>query len=92
MEPDGEFPTLKSPNPEEQSAFEYAIQYGKKMHADILIAVDPDGDRVGIAVKANDEYKLLTGNQTGAILIEYLLTQRKEKGTCLQMVGYLKRL
>jgi len=81
MEPNGEFPTLKTPNPEEQSAFEYAIQYGKKYAADILIAVDPDGDRVGIAVKTNDEYKLLTGNQTGAILIEYLLTQRKEKGT-----------
>ena len=47
MEPNGEFPTVKSPNPEEQSAFEYAIQYGKKYDADILIAADPDGDRVG---------------------------------------------
>ena len=80
MEPNGEFPTLKSPNPEEQSAFEYAIQYGEKQNADILVAVDPDGDRVGVAVKTDKGYQLLTGNQTGAILIDYLLTQRKEKG------------
>ncbi|MFJ8066804.1 phospho-sugar mutase [Psychrobacillus sp. NPDC096426] len=81
MEPNGEFPTLKSPNPEEQSAFEYAIQYGEKYDADILVAADPDGDRVGLAVKTAEGYKLLSGNQTGAILIEYLLTQRKDKGT-----------
>ncbi|MCZ8541923.1 phospho-sugar mutase [Psychrobacillus psychrodurans] len=80
MEPNGDFPTVESPNPEEQSAFEYAIQYGEKNGADILIAVDPDGDRVGIAVKTASKYKLLTGNQTGAILIEYLLSQRKAKG------------
>ncbi|MER2170895.1 MAG: phospho-sugar mutase [Psychrobacillus psychrodurans] len=80
MEPNGDFPTVESPNPEEQSAFEYAIQYGEKNGADILIAVDPDGDRVGIAVKTASKYELLTGNQTGAILIEYLLSQRKAKG------------
>ena len=80
MEPNGEFPTVQSPNPEEKSAFELAIQYGDKQQADILIAADPDGDRMGLAVKIEDGYKLLTGNQTGAILIEYLLTQRKEKG------------
>lgn len=81
MEPNGEFPTLESPNPEEKSAFEYAIRYGEKHDADILVAADPDGDRAGLAVKTAEGYKLLTGNQTGAILIEYLLTQRKEKGT-----------
>lgn len=80
MEPNGDFPTVESPNPEEQSAFEYALQYGEKNGADILIAVDPDGDRVGIAVKTASKYELLTGNQTGAILIEYLLSQRKAKG------------
>ncbi|MCZ8533517.1 phospho-sugar mutase [Psychrobacillus psychrodurans] len=80
MEPNGDFPTVESPNPEEQSAFEYAIQYGEKNGADILIAVDPDGDRVGIAVKTASKYELLTGNQSGAILIEYLLSQRKAKG------------
>ncbi|MCM3359681.1 phospho-sugar mutase [Psychrobacillus sp. MER TA 171] len=81
MEPNGDFPTVVSPNPEEKSAFEYAIRYGEQHEADILIAVDPDGDRVGAAVKTKSGYKLLTGNQTGAILIEYLLMMRKEKGT-----------
>ena len=80
IEPDGDFPTVVSPNPEEQEAFEFAIRDGEKKDADILIAVDPDGDRVGVAVKTESGFKLLTGNQTGAILIEYLLTQRKEKG------------
>ncbi|PSL30598.1 alpha-phosphoglucomutase [Planomicrobium soli] len=81
MEPNGEFPTVKSPNPEEASAFEMAMQYGEKAGADLLIAVDPDGDRVGIAVWAGGHYELLSGNQTGAILIEYLLSQKERKGT-----------
>jgi len=79
MEPNGEFPTLKSPNPEEAGAFELAKKKGKEIAADILITADPDGDRVGVAVQQGDDYILLTGNQTGAILIEYLLTQLKEK-------------
>jgi phosphoglucomutase len=64
---------LKSPNPEEASAFEYSLKLGKAVNADILIATDPDADRMGIAAK-NDlgEYVLLTGNQTGAILLNYL--------------------
>ncbi|WP_422122688.1 phospho-sugar mutase [Planococcus sp. X10-3] len=81
MQPDGEFPTVSSPNPEEAEAFELAKQYGKRAGADLLIAVDPDGDRVGIAVSNGDHYELLSGNQTGAILIEYLLSQKKAKGT-----------
>ncbi|WKA55872.1 phospho-sugar mutase [Planococcus shixiaomingii] len=81
MEPDGEFPTVESPNPEEASAFEMAMQYGKEAGADLLIAVDPDGDRVGIAVWTGAHYELLSGNQTGAILIEYLLSQKERKGT-----------
>lgn len=80
MEPDGEFPTISSPNPEEASAFELAMDYGKENGADLLIAVDPDGDRVGIAVSSGEHYELLTGNQTGAILIEYLLSQKQAKG------------
>lgn len=73
MIPDGNFSTLKSPNPEEPSAFEYAIKLGKEQKADILVATDPDADRMGIA-SLNDEgeYVLLTGNQTGAILLDYL--------------------
>ena len=81
MEPDGEFPTVQSPNPEEGSAFELARVYGKKSGADLLIAVDPDGDRVGIAVWSGSQYELLSGNQTGAILIEYLLSQKQQKGS-----------
>ena len=80
MIPDGNFSTLKSPNPEDSRAFEYAIELGKKIKADILIATDPDADRMGIAIWHNDEYVLLTGNQTGAILLDYLGKFRKHSG------------
>lgn len=80
--PDPNFTTVKSPNPEEASAFELSIALGKKVNADILIATDPDADRVGLAVKdPQGEYTLLTGNQTGAILIHYILSQKKAQGT-----------
>ncbi|USL43009.1 phospho-sugar mutase [Priestia megaterium] len=79
--PDPNFSTVKSPNPEEPAAFEYAVRKGKEIDADILIATDPDADRLGIAVKdPSGEYALLTGNQTGALLLHYLLSQKKEKG------------
>ena len=77
MIPDGNFTTLKSPNPEDKRAFELAIKYGMENDADILIATDPDADRMGIAVKHNGEYHLLTGNQTGAILLDYLAKFKK---------------
>ncbi|MEH7072495.1 phospho-sugar mutase [Neobacillus drentensis] len=80
--PDPEFSTVKSPNPEEHAAFELAIRDGKKIGADLLIATDPDADRLGIAVlNPEGEYVVLTGNQTGALLLDYILTQKKEKGT-----------
>ncbi|MDO4670922.1 MAG: phospho-sugar mutase [Aerococcus sp.] len=76
-EPNADFSTLKSPNPEEASAFEYAMAYGKKNHADVLIATDPDADRMGVGVKMPDgEYRILTGNQIGALLTQYILTAR----------------
>lgn len=79
---DPNFSTVKSPNPEEHAAFELAIRDGKKTGADILIATDPDADRLGIAVPNHEgEYVVLTGNQTGALLLDYLLSQKKEKGT-----------
>ncbi|BBN99554.1 phospho-sugar mutase [Sporolactobacillus terrae] len=80
-EPDPEFSTVKSPNPEEHAAFKIAMEYGRKLDADLLIGTDPDSDRLGVAVK-NDQgdYVVLTGNQTGAVLLDYLLTQKKEKG------------
>jgi phosphoglucomutase len=80
-QPDPNFSTVKSPNPEEHAAFELAIREGKKIDADILIGTDPDADRLGVAVKdENGEYVVLTGNQTGALLLYYLLSQKKEKG------------
>ncbi|MBE4906838.1 phospho-sugar mutase [Bacillus luteolus] len=79
--PDPNFSTVKSPNPEEHAAFELAIRDGEKMNADLLIATDPDADRLGIAVKDHKgDYIVLTGNQTGAILLDYILSQKKEKG------------
>jgi phosphoglucomutase len=79
--PDPNFSTVKSPNPEEHAAFELAIKKGKAIDADMLIATDPDADRLGIAVKdLNGEYVVLTGNQTGALFLDYLLSQKKEKG------------
>ncbi len=79
--PDPEFSTVKSPNPEEHAAFELAIQYGEREGADVLIATDPDADRVGVAVKDDQgKYVVLTGNQTGALILHYLLKQRKAKG------------
>lgn len=80
--PDPQFTTAPSPNPEEKEAFKLAVQYGKKNGADLLLATDPDADRLGVAVKKHDgEYQLLTGNQIGAILIQYILEQRKQLGT-----------
>ena len=80
--PDPEFSTVKSPNPEEHAAFQMAIGEGEKIDADLLIATDPDADRLGVAVK-NDkgEYAVLTGNQTGALLLHYILSQKQQKGT-----------
>jgi len=78
--PDPNFSTVKSPNPEEHAAFELAIQYGKEIDADILMGTDPDADRLGVAVKnENGEYVVLTGNQMGALMLHYLLTQKQEQ-------------
>lgn len=77
MVPDGNFSTVASPNPENSEAFTLAIKYAKENNADICVATDPDADRVGLAVLDNGTYKLLTGNQTGPILIKYLAENRK---------------
>ena len=64
--PDGNFPTVKSPNPENSEAFDIAIEYAKKQSADLVFGTDPDSDRIGVVVKTADgEYKVLNGNQTG---------------------------
>ena len=80
--PDGNFPTCPYPNPEIRQVFEKALEMTKDFDADLILATDPDCDRVGIAVKDNDgEYRLMSGNEVGAMLLEYLLSQREEKGT-----------
>ena len=80
--PDGSFPTVISPNPEEQEALSIAIKRSKEINADIVIGCDPDADRVGIAVKNNfDEIILLNGNQTAAVLFNFILNQRQSQGS-----------
>lgn len=78
-EPNGEFPTVEYPNPEDLRAFDLALKYAKEKDAELILATDPDADRNAVMVKHNDEYIPLNGNQTGALLIEYLLSQRKAK-------------
>lgn len=77
--PDGNFSTVRSPNPEEKDALNIAIQQAKEMKADLVLGTDPDCDRVGIAVRDGGEYKLFTGNQTGALLVNFVLTMKKEQ-------------
>ncbi|MCX7986765.1 MAG: phospho-sugar mutase [Bacteroidales bacterium] len=76
--PDGNFPTVKSPNPEESAALSLAIEKARQTGAELVMATDPDADRVGIAVKYNNDFILLNGNQTGSLLIYYLLTRWHE--------------
>ena len=79
--PDGNFPTVIYPNPEEKEALTLALKKAEAIDADLVLATDPDADRVGIAVKNTDnEFILLNGNQTGSMLINYLLTAWEEKG------------
>ena len=78
---DGNFPTVKSPNPENAEGFTIAIELAKKNDVDLIIGTDPDCDRVGIVVRDGDGvYRTLTGNQTGALLVEYILAAKKERG------------
>ena len=80
-QPDGDFPTVVKPNPEDPEAFNLAIELGKKEQADLLIGVDPDADRLGAAVRQpNGEYQLLTGNQIAAVMLNYILKARKNAG------------
>ena len=77
--PDGNFSTVRSPNPEDKAALTIAIEKAKEIGADLVLGTDPDCDRVGIAVKSGDEYVLFTGNQTGAMLVNFILNMKKDK-------------
>ena len=77
---DPAFSNTLVPNPEDPKAYILAIEYAKKVNADIAISTDPDGDRLGVVVKHNGEYVLMTGNQTGSVLLEYVFTQLEQLG------------
>lgn len=90
---DPNFSTVKSPNPEEHSAFEYAIQLGEKEGADLLVATDPDADRLGAAVRLpNGSYQVLSGNQIGALMVKYILEAHKNAGTLPTNAAVLKSI
>lgn len=79
--PDPDFSTVKYPNPEEKAAFEIGIALAQKENVDLIIATDPDADRVGVVVRdAKGEFVTLTGNQTGCLLLEYILSQKQARG------------
>ena len=81
-EPDGSFPTVEFPNPEEASAMKMSLDLATKVKADLVMGTDPDADRLGIAVPDKDgKYVLITGNQLGALLEDYILLSKKELGT-----------
>ena len=80
-EPDGGFPTVASPNPEEATALAMAVELARREEADLVMGTDPDSDRLGVAVRGGDGYVLLTGNQLGSLLCDYVFSTRKELGT-----------
>ncbi len=93
QEPNPDFPTVSYPNPEEPEAYSLAIALAKERSADIILATDPDCDRVGAVVKNIDgEYQMLTGNQTGALLVNYILASLKEKNKLPQDGAIIKTI
>ncbi len=92
-EPDGNFTTCPYPNPEIKEAMSLGMEYAERYNADLLLATDPDCDRVGIAVKTPDgEYRLLSGNETGMLLLDYICRKRTENGTMPQNPVFIKTI
>jgi phosphoglucomutase len=83
-EPNGNFPTVVSPNPEDHEALEMAIALGEKIRADLILATDPDSDRIAVVVRENEKFIQMNGNQLCCLLTEYVLSSQKEKGTLPQ--------
>ncbi len=79
-DPNGDFPTVKYPNPEEPEAMEMAIQLGKKLQADLVLGTDPDTDRIGIVVREGDSYRIFNGNQIGSLLVDFYLAGLRDGG------------
>ena len=91
--PNGDFPTVVSPNPENKEAFTIAIEYAKAQNADLVFGTDPDSDRIGVVVRSSDgEYMVLNGNQTGSLLCEYILRKIKESGKTLENQTVIKTI
>ena len=90
--PDGNFPTCPYPNPEIREALQLGLDLCKQTGADLLLATDPDADRVGIAVKDGDDYKLLTGNEVGVLLLDYICQARTEAGTMPKDPVYVRSI
>lgn len=80
-DPDPDFPTVKAPNPEEPEVFDLAIKLAEQVGADIIMATDPDADRLGVLVKIADKYQALNGNQLGVLILYYLLSEKYNNGT-----------
>ncbi|AEJ61503.1 phosphoglucomutase/phosphomannomutase alpha/beta/alpha domain I [Spirochaeta thermophila DSM 6578] len=91
-DPDGDFPTVEYPNPEEASALELALSYARKRKADVVMATDPDSDRLGIAVPDGHDYVLITGNQLGALLADYIFSSKKEMGSLPERPAFVKSI
>ncbi|MEE3362642.1 MAG: phospho-sugar mutase [Anaerovoracaceae bacterium] len=92
MVPDGDFPTVKSPNPENAEGFALAIALAKEKDVDLVIGTDPDSDRCGCAVRAGSDYVIFTGNQIGVLLLDYLITMKREQGTLPENAAAVKSI
>ena len=90
--PDGNFPTCPYPNPEIREAMELGLEYCKRVNADLLLATDPDADRCGIAVRDGEEYRLLSGNEVGLLLLDYICSQRVKHGKMPEHPVFVKTI
>jgi phosphoglucomutase len=90
--PDGDFPTVKYPNPEDGSAMQLALELGRTKKADLVMGTDPDADRIGIAAPEGGDFRLITGNELGALLLDYILSSRKELGTLPENGVFIKTI
>ena len=91
-DPDGEFPTVKYPNPEEAAALKMAVELARRERADLVMASDPDADRLGIAVPEDGDYRLITGNQLGVLLVDYVFSSLVELGKLPQRPAFVKTI
>lgn len=92
MVPDGNFPTVKSPNPENTEGFALAIEYARKNNAELVIGTDPDSDRCGTVVKNGDDYVVLSGNQEAVLMLDYLINVKREQGTLVDNAAVCKSI